>query len=333
MAVQRHMEVDTNTATALLSALRLSQEHGGATAALRVGGVDLAATERAGELSGAFQNVLGSFTGDDASVREALALGFLAGRVAQRPATRTRRSLLDPTSFVMDRELVVQAAEGESILRLPWFEDDLFVGRQLPDINEMPAPVLRLCVEHYSAAMHGERSRFTFTSYGHSYAVAAVPVYGDNGGVEAVLGIATPARSFAAGAMAYERTAERLDSSAGLAEERAERFGLAGRGEAEAAERQRAAKARRGAERARANAQRLRFRDSAAAPAAPPSVTPREAEVLSLASHGLTYAEIGEQLVVSTATVRTHLENIYPKLGVSDKAAAVAAALRHGLIE
>jgi DNA-binding NarL/FixJ family response regulator len=36
---------------------------------------------------------------------------------------------------------------------------------------------------------------------------------------------------------------------------------------------------------------------------------------------------------VSCATVRTHLQNIYPKLGVCDKAAAVAAALRHDLIE
>ena len=36
---------------------------------------------------------------------------------------------------------------------------------------------------------------------------------------------------------------------------------------------------------------------------------------------------------MSQGTVRTHLEHIYLKLGVSDKAAAVAAALRHGLIE
>jgi two-component system nitrate/nitrite response regulator NarL len=51
-----------------------------------------------------------------------------------------------------------------------------------------------------------------------------------------------------------------------------------------------------------------------------------------LASHGLTSGEIAEQLVVSAGTVRTHLENVYLKLGVSDKAAAVATALRYGLI-
>jgi two-component system nitrate/nitrite response regulator NarL len=52
-----------------------------------------------------------------------------------------------------------------------------------------------------------------------------------------------------------------------------------------------------------------------------------------LASHGLTSVEIAQQLVLSAGTVRTHLENIYLKLGVSDKAAAVATALRYGLID
>jgi hypothetical protein len=42
---------------------------------------------------------------------------------------------------------------------------------------------------------------------------------------------------------------------------------------------------------------------------------------------------IAERLVLSPATVRTHFENIYPKLGVSDKASAVAEGLRLGLIE
>ena len=55
--------------------------------------------------------------------------------------------------------------------------------------------------------------------------------------------------------------------------------------------------------------------------------------MLGLSSHGLNRAEIAEALAVSQATVRTHLENVYFKLDVSDKAAAVAAALRHGLIE
>jgi DNA-binding NarL/FixJ family response regulator len=61
-------------------------------------------------------------------------------------------------------------------------------------------------------------------------------------------------------------------------------------------------------------------------------LTPREQEVLELASHGLSYAEIAEELVLTAATVKTHFAHIYCKLQVPDKAAAVAWALRHGLI-
>jgi hypothetical protein len=168
-------------------------------------------------------------------VREALALGILAGRVADRPA-RARR-LQDPTSFLMDEDLVVQTARGQSILRLPWFEDGLFVGRQLPEISEMPTPVRRLCVENYTAALAGERGRFAFTSYGHAYSVDAVPVRDQDGRIDAVLAVATPAHSYAAAVAAHLRTAERLDRSAELAEERAERYRLAGRGNPELAER------------------------------------------------------------------------------------------------
>jgi DNA-binding CsgD family transcriptional regulator len=63
-----------------------------------------------------------------------------------------------------------------------------------------------------------------------------------------------------------------------------------------------------------------------------PLLTPRELEVLALATQGLAAKEIAEQLTIGGATVRTHFENIYPKLGVSDRAAAVAAAMRLGLI-
>jgi DNA-binding CsgD family transcriptional regulator len=64
----------------------------------------------------------------------------------------------------------------------------------------------------------------------------------------------------------------------------------------------------------------------------PPSLTPRELEVLQLAARGCGGREIAEQLVVSPATVRTHFGRIYDKYGVSDRAAAVAKALRDGLI-
>ena len=53
-------------------------------------------------------------------------------------------------------------------------------------------------------------------------------------------------------------------------------------------------------------------------------LTGREAEVLSLVAGGLSNREIAERLVVSEHTVHRHLANLYAKLGVSSRAAAVA---------
>jgi DNA-binding CsgD family transcriptional regulator len=323
------LNLETNTASALLAALRLAREHGGAGAALRSSGIDLPATERFEGLSEGLHEVLGA-PRPGHSPEEALALGFLAGRGALRPRMRTPG---DPTSFVIDRDLVVQRAEGESILRLPWLDEGLFVGRQLPDIREIPKPVLTVAVKNYSAALAGVPGRFSFTSYGHTYAVEAVPVRDDDGVIAAVLAVASPSSRFASAAAACEQTAKRLDYSAAVAEKRADAHARAGRSDEELAERRSAQKARAAAERITANARRLRSRNTPVRHSEIPSLTPRETEVLQLASHGLTYSAIAEQLAVSAATIKTHLENAYPKLGVIDKAAAVATALRHGLIE
>jgi DNA-binding CsgD family transcriptional regulator len=243
---------------------------------------------------------------------------------------RGRRGPGEPSLFLMNHDLVVESAAGESILRLPWFEDELFVGRQLPDISEMPKHVRLRGVDHYRAALAGERGRFVFVSYGHAYSLDAVPVYREDESIIAALGIATPMRGVPGAASAYERAAERFEGSAARARRRAARYRHAGRHADEHLERERAARWLAAAERARGHAVRLW-----AGRAGPDvlSVTPREADVLGLASHGLTAAEIADALVVSAGTVRTHLENVYAKLGVSDKAAAVATALRHGLID
>jgi DNA-binding CsgD family transcriptional regulator len=66
------------------------------------------------------------------------------------------------------------------------------------------------------------------------------------------------------------------------------------------------------------------------------SLTPlslREVEVLTLAAQGLSVRGIAAELTISPATVKTHLEHIYRKIGVRDRTAAVAQALRAGLIE
>lgn len=64
-----------------------------------------------------------------------------------------------------------------------------------------------------------------------------------------------------------------------------------------------------------------------------PALTERELEVLQLAAGGSSGPQIAERLAISPTTVKTHFENIYAKLGASDRAAAVATALRVGLID
>jgi PAS domain S-box-containing protein len=65
----------------------------------------------------------------------------------------------------------------------------------------------------------------------------------------------------------------------------------------------------------------------------PTTLTPREIEVLQLASLGHSAPSIAKELIVSRDTVKTHLRHVYSKLGVNDRATAVAQALRLGLIE
>ena len=63
-----------------------------------------------------------------------------------------------------------------------------------------------------------------------------------------------------------------------------------------------------------------------------PLLTIRELEVLRLTAEGLSAPEIAERLIVGVTTVKSHLQHAYGKLGVSDRAAAVAQALRRGLL-
>ncbi len=64
-----------------------------------------------------------------------------------------------------------------------------------------------------------------------------------------------------------------------------------------------------------------------------PELSPRESQVLKLIAEGLSAPDIGRQIHLSPTTVKTHLLHLYDKLGVSERAAAVARAMRQGLLE
>jgi len=62
------------------------------------------------------------------------------------------------------------------------------------------------------------------------------------------------------------------------------------------------------------------------------SLTPRELEVLKLVAAGSSNREIGHSLMLSEATVKSHLVHIYDKLGVRSRTSAVAAAREQGML-
>lgn len=69
-----------------------------------------------------------------------------------------------------------------------------------------------------------------------------------------------------------------------------------------------------------------------AAPMAP-ALSARECEVLTRIASGQSIPAIAAELFVAPSTVKTHVQRLYDKLGVSDRAAAVAEAMRQGLLD
>ncbi|MER6175140.1 response regulator transcription factor [Streptosporangium sp. NPDC001681] len=71
---------------------------------------------------------------------------------------------------------------------------------------------------------------------------------------------------------------------------------------------------------------------SSAVPTDLASLTPREIEVLTLLGRGLSNAELAEAMILSEATVKTHVARIFAKLGLRDRAQAVVIAYETGLV-
>ncbi len=72
-----------------------------------------------------------------------------------------------------------------------------------------------------------------------------------------------------------------------------------------------------------------RNRDASAAPA----LSPREREVLVLIAEGRSIPAMATKLFLAPSTVKTHVQRLYEKLGVSDRGAVVAEAMRRGLLD
>lgn len=72
---------------------------------------------------------------------------------------------------------------------------------------------------------------------------------------------------------------------------------------------------------------RLRARTSG------PALTERERQVLAAFARGLSVPQVAAELFLGVSTVKTHTQRLYEKLGVSDRAAAVAEGMRRGLVE
>jgi two-component system nitrate/nitrite response regulator NarL len=64
-----------------------------------------------------------------------------------------------------------------------------------------------------------------------------------------------------------------------------------------------------------------------------PVLSEREREVLRAFARGLSMPQVASELFIGVSTVKTHTQRLYEKLGVSDRAAAVAEAMRRGLLE
>jgi two-component system cell cycle sensor histidine kinase/response regulator CckA len=101
-------------------------------------------------------------------------------------------SLPDVMVFLLDRDLRILLAEGDAWRGLPWFDETKFVGRRVHDLHgEVPEEVLGPSIEHFAAAVAGERREFTFADAGATVSVVAAPVSAAGGDADAAAVVIT----------------------------------------------------------------------------------------------------------------------------------------------
>jgi two-component system nitrate/nitrite response regulator NarL len=64
-----------------------------------------------------------------------------------------------------------------------------------------------------------------------------------------------------------------------------------------------------------------------------PVLSERERQVLDAFARGLSIPQTAAELIIGVSTIKTYTQRLYEKLGVSDRAAAVAEAMRRGLLD
>ena len=118
--------------------------------------------------------------------------------------------------FVFDHDLRLIFTHGNAVNQLPWFADETFRGKSLDELEGVPADIIELSRENYTAALAGEERRFEFESAGLYFVVRAAPVREADGTIDSVLVVAQDVTESRRSARALHDNAMRQRSLARL---------------------------------------------------------------------------------------------------------------------
>jgi diguanylate cyclase (GGDEF)-like protein/PAS domain S-box-containing protein len=98
-------------------------------------------------------------------------------------------NLPDTSVFLVDRDLRILLAEGEAIRKPRWVTEKPFHGRAISELHEVPDEAVRCLEENYRAAIDGETRTAELETEGVTFSLDVVPVRGEDGEIEAALGV------------------------------------------------------------------------------------------------------------------------------------------------